>query len=121
MGNRMKESKSNTPGGILVRLKNKLCLAMGIDSHRLRIMIDRYVMKQFNGVVNSKAHFDKVNAYNELTRDEMTIKVLFKFLTILSPKSVKISLEVTTRSNDTYKVSEEIKFLTSIEGNKENE
>lgn len=116
----MKKS-NNTPGGILVRLKNKLCLAMGIDSHKLRVLIDQHVMRAFDGKVNSKVHWDKVNTYNDLTRPEMTVKVLFKFFKILDPKSIKITIELTTRNDQKFSVSEDIMFMTPIKEKEEEE
>lgn len=115
----MKGSRGvNTPDGVLVRLKNKLSIAMGIDIHKLKVLIDRHVMRTFNGKVNSKTHFDRVNAYNELTRDKMTIKVFFKFLRMLDIKSVRITVEVTTKQDNTFKVKEDIDFLI-VEGDKD--
>lgn len=110
----MKTSK-NTPGGVLVRLKNKISLAMKIDPSKLKVLVDRYVMKSFKGRVNQRVHYDRVNTYGELTRTEMTIKVFFKFLKILDPKSVKISIEIVTRRGDVYNVSEEIRFMKSLD------
>ena len=108
----MKKS-NNTPGGVLVRLKNRIALAMNIDPSKLKVLVDRYVMKSFKGRVNQRVHYDRVNAYSELTRPEMTIKVFFKFLKILDPRSVKISIEITTRQGDVFNVSEEIRFMKS--------
>jgi len=55
---------SNTPEGILIRLKNKICIAMDIDVYKLKILIDKFVNTSFSNIVNSKTHFAKVNIYN---------------------------------------------------------
>lgn len=102
----------NTPDGVLVRLKDKLCLALGIDVHKLKILIDRFVLKAFNGVTNSKVHFDKINTYNDLNKPKMTIKVFFKFLKIAEIASVRISITATTKRGVTVTVHEDINFLS---------
>lgn len=106
----------NTPDGILVRLKNKLCLALGIDTHKLKILIDRFVLKAFNGVTNSKVHFDKINTYNEINKEKMTIKVFFKFLKILEITKVRISITVTTKRNVSVTVYEDINIFSTDQG-----
>lgn len=105
---------ANTPDGVLVRLKDKLRLKMGIDVHKLKILIDRHVMRVFNGVSNSKTHFDRINTYNELTRDKMTIKVFFKFLKMLDLKSVRITITAKTRSDIEFTVYEDIDFMGMV-------
>lgn len=106
----------NTPDGILVRLKNKLCLALGIDTHKLKILIDRFVLKAFNGITNSKVHFDKINTYNEINKEKMTIKVFFKFLKILEITKVRISITVTTKRNVSVTVYEDINIFSTDQG-----
>ena len=108
-----KELASNTPDGVLVRLKDKLCIASGVDVHKLKILIDRHVMRTFNGVTNSKTHVDRINTYNELTKDKMTIKVFFKFLKMLDLESVKITVAVKTRTGIEYSVQEDINFMSN--------
>lgn len=103
----------NTPDGILVRLKNKLCLALGVDTYKLKVLIDRFVLKAFNGVTNSKVHFDKINTYNEINKEKMTIKVFFKFLKILEIVKVRISVEVTTKRGVTVSVYEDISIFSA--------
>lgn len=115
-----REEEPNTPDSVLVRLKNKICIAMGIDVHRLKIIIDRHVMRVFNGVSNSKTHFDRINTYNELTRSRMTIKVFFKFLKMLDLKSVRISITLKTRRGQEYTVHEDINFM-AVDSIKEKE
>lgn len=106
----------NTPDGILVRLKNKLCLALGIDTHKLKILIDRFVLKAFNGITNAKVHFDKINTYNEINKEKMTIKVFFKFLKILEITKVRISITVTTKRNVSVTVYEDINIFSTDQG-----
>lgn len=103
----------NTPDGVLVRIKNKLCIALGIDAHRLKILIDRFVMRAFNGVTNTSMHFDKINTYNEINKNKMTIKVFFKFLKIIDVKSVSISVKIVTRRDVEVTVVEDIHIFSS--------
>ena len=103
----------NTPDGVLVRLKNKLCIALGVDTHRLKILIDRFVMRAFNGVTNTSMHFDKINTYNEINKNKMTIKVFFKFLKIIDIKTVTISIKVVTRRDVEVIVSEDIHIFST--------
>lgn len=98
----------NTPDGVLARLKHKICIALNIDNTRLRMLIDRFVLKVFNGVENTRTHYDKINIYNELSKNRMTIKVFFKFLRILDLPKVRITVTVTTRRGDEITVFEEI-------------
>ncbi len=98
----------NTPDGVLARLKHKICIALNIDNTRLRMLIDRFVLKVFNGVENTRTHYDKINIYNELSKNRMTIKVFFKFLRILDLPKVRITVTVTTRRGNEITVFEEI-------------
>lgn len=102
----------NTPDGILARLCSKLNLALGIDNHRLKILIDRFVMKVFNGVQNTNSHYDKINTYNEIVKNRMTIKVLFKYFRIIDIKKVTIRITVVTRRDVEVSVEEEVNFFT---------
>ena len=56
MRQKKKQEPSNTPDGVLARLCDKLNIKLGIDHHRLKILIDRFVMKVFNGVQNTRRH-----------------------------------------------------------------
>lgn len=107
---------SNTPEGVLVRLKEKLRLELGIDVSVLKILIDQFVTTTFQGITSSKTHFAKVNIYNELAKDKMTIKVFFKFLRIIKIKKVKITIEITTPRDRVVSVSEEINLFNSSMG-----
>lgn len=101
---------ANTPEGVLVRLKNKLCIALNIDIYMLKILIDRFVNNVFANNPKSKTHFAKTNIQNELTKSKISIKVFFKFLRIINAKKVKISVTVTTLRDREITVSEEINF-----------
>ena len=107
---------SHTPEGVLVRLKEKLRLALGIDTSVLKILIDRFVTNTFQGVTSSKNHFAKVNIYNELAKNKMTIKVFFKFLKIILIKKVEIKITVTTQRGREISVSEEINLFKTDTG-----
>lgn len=111
------EKISNTPEGVLVRLKNKICILLGIDAHLLKLLIDRFVTIAFNGTVTTKLHFAKVNNYNDLTKPKMTIKVFFKFLKIISVKynisSIRITIDINTAKGDKFTVHEDISLFNS--------
>lgn len=107
---------SHTPEGVLVRLKEKLRLALGIDTSVLKILIDRFVTNTFQDVTSSKTHFAKVNIYNELAKNKMTIKVFFKFLKIILIKKVEIKITVTTQRGREISVSEEINLFKTDTG-----
>ena len=104
---------SNTPEGVLVRLKDKLCLALGLDVFKIKMLIDKFVVTTFQGVANSKTHFAKVNIFNEITKNKMTIKVFFKFLRIINIKSIRISVTVKTLRDKEYTVHEDINIFTT--------
>lgn len=101
----------NTPEGVMVRIKNKVCLALNINTQTLKLLIDRFVSMKY-GRTSSKAHFDKVNTYNELSSDKMTVKVFFKFLRIIQIKKITISVTVTTVRDKEVTVSEDIFMST---------
>lgn len=101
-----------TPDGILVRLSEKLQLVMKIDIHKLKMLIDKYTATFYNGRNTNRVHFDKVNTYNEFTRNKMTIKVFFKLFRILNLASVKLGLVATTVDGLVYQVEEEVTFTT---------
>jgi len=103
---------SSTPEGILVKLKERISLAIGLDPYRLKMLIDKYTINSYKGVDNSKAHFTKVNHYNQLNKDKMTIKVFFKFLRILNIKSVNITVTLTTSRDKHITVSEEVNLFS---------
>jgi len=119
MKQKKKQEPSNTPDGVLARLCDKLNIKLGIDHHRLKILIDRFVMKVFNGVQNTATHYDKINTYNEIIKNRMTIKVLFKYFRIIDVKKVTISVTVVTRRDVTVTVEEEVNFFAVDSGVKE--
>lgn len=98
---------TNTPEGVLVRIKDKLCLTIGLDVSRIKLLVDRYVIKTVSSD-GSKSHFTKVNMFNDLTRDRMTIKVFFKFLRVILVKRVTLRVEVTTVDDYDYNVTDEL-------------
>lgn len=104
-----------TPESVLVRIKNKLDLALGISPTTMKQLIDRYVLTSF-GKTSSKTHFAKVNTYNELSSFKMTIKVFFKYLTIVRFKKVKIIIIGTTVTDKEVTVTEELDLLNFAEG-----
>lgn len=111
---------SNTPEGVLIRLKNKICIALNIDIFKLKLLIDKFVNNNFNTTHGSKSYFAKVNIYNELTKNKMTIKVFFKFLRILNIKRVRIAVTITTIKDKEVTVSEDIN-LFSVEESSEDQ
>lgn len=122
----MKQKKENqeishTPEGVLVRLKEKIRLALGIDVSVLKILIDRFVSNTFQGVTSSKTHFAKVNIYNELAKNKMTIKVFFKFLKIINIRNVKLTITITTQRGKEVSVSEDINLFNTHTGDGDEE
>lgn len=107
---------SKTPEGVLVYLKDKICLGLGIEPYNLKMLIDRFVVNTFQGVTSSKAHFAKVNIYNELSKNKMTIKVFFKFLRIIAIKNVRISVTVTTSRDREITVFEDVQLFAQQGG-----
>ena len=100
-----------TPESVLVRLKNKICLSLGIDIYRLKSYIDYFVTNNFTDIGGLKAHYTKVNLLNEIsTKDRISWKVFFKFLRIICVKKIVISLTI-EHGNKTITVNEEIKLL----------
>jgi hypothetical protein len=112
---------SHTPEGVLVRLKEKIRLELGISVSILKILIDNFVTTTSKGVTNSKTHFAKVNIYNELAKDRMTIKVFFKFLKIIKISSVKITITLKTPKGREVSVTEEINLFNTQIGNTDEE
>lgn len=110
---------SNTPEGVLVRLKEQLRKELGIDFYSLKMLIDKFVVSTFHGINNSKTHFAKVNIFNEITKNKMTIKVFFKFLRIIKIKSVRISITVKTIKDTEHTVFDDINIF-SIDDKEDN-
>ena len=97
-----------TPESLLVRLKNKLSLELGINAYSLKLLIDKFITNVVRLDNSSKAHYAKVNIYNELTKEKMTIKVFFKFLRILNIKRVRFDVTIVTMKDKEITVSEEV-------------
>lgn len=119
MKQKKKQDPSNTPDGVLARICEKLNIKLAIDESRLKILIDRFVMKVFNGVQNTATHYDKINTYNEILKNRMTIKVLFKYFRIIDAKKVTIRVTVVTRRDVEVSVEEEVNFFSIDNGQKE--
>lgn len=104
----MNNQNLNTPEGLLVRIKMKLCMALNINAPTLRMLVDRFVNIHYDRT-SSKTHFTKVNFYNELSADKMTIKAFInKFLRIIQIKKMVITITVTTIRDKEVTVTEEI-------------
>lgn len=103
----------NTPEGVLMRLKEKVCLGLELDPFKLRLLVDRFVTNTFSTSPGSKINFAKVNINNELTKNKMTIKVFFKFLKILNIKKVRFSVTITTARDKELTVFEDINLFTT--------
>lgn len=97
----------NTPEGVLVRIKNKINLALHINSQTLKLYIDSYVSAKYSKS-SAKAHYDKVNNYHDFCKDKMTIKVFFKYLRVLRIKKISFSITVTTARGNEVTVTEDI-------------
>ena len=119
MKQKKKQDPSNTPDGVLARICEKLNIKLAIDESRLKILIDRFVMKVFNGIQNTATHYDKINTYNEINKNRMTIKVLFKYFRIIDAKKVTIRVTVVTRRDVEVSVEEEVNFFSIDNGQKE--
>lgn len=103
-----RNNRLNTPEGLLVRLKTKLCLALNVNAPTLKLLIDRYVSMNYDRT-STRTHFTKVNIYNELSSDKMTIKVFInKFLRIIQIQKLKITVTVTTSRGKEVTVTEEV-------------
>lgn len=103
----------NTPEGVLMRLKEKICLVLEIDPFKLRLLVDRFVTNTFANSPGPRINFAKVNINNELTKNKMTIKVFFKFLRILNVKKIRFSITITTPRDKEITVFEDINLFTS--------
>jgi len=104
---------SNTPEGVLVRLKTKILIAAKIDSYKLKLLIDKFVISNANGVVNSQTHFARVNIFNAISKPRMSIKIFFRFLKVINIKHVKLSVTITTAADKEITVTEDINLFTS--------
>lgn len=103
----------NTPEGVLMRLKEKICLALDIESFKLRLLVDRFITNTFANSPGPRTNFAKVNLNNALTKNKMTIKVFFKFLRILNVKKIHFSITITTQRDKEITVFEDINLFTT--------
>jgi hypothetical protein len=103
----------DTPEGVLMRLKLRICESLGISPGALRTHVDRFVNNIFANTPGPRTNFAKVNINNELTKNRMTIKVFFKFLRILNVKRVKFSVTITTIRDVEVTVDETINLFTT--------
>lgn len=83
-----------TPGGKLAELRENLMKTLGVYPHGLKKLIDKFVAATY-GAPKLKTHYLRVNTYNEMAASEMTIRVFFKFLYILTPRQVTLRVIVT--------------------------
>ncbi len=103
----------NTPEGVLMRLKEKICLVLEINPSTLRLLVDRFVTMTFLNSPGPRINFAKVNINNELTKNKMTIKVFFKFLRILNVKKVRFSVTIVTPRDKEITVFDEVNLFTT--------
>lgn len=109
-----KSEISNTPEGVLVHLKELLCISAGIDIYSLKSLIDKFVIKKYQGTENTKSHYDKINTYNQLSKNTMTIKVFFKFLKIINVKNVRFDVTITTMRGKEITVTKDVDLFSDI-------
>lgn len=105
---------SNTPEGVLVVLKDKICVALGLDVYNLKRLIDLFVTTVLSDTAN-KTHFAKVNIFNEFSKNKMTVKVFFKFLRVIRIKNIRITITATTHQDKQVVVHEDINILNNDE------
>lgn len=101
---------TNSPEGVLVRIKSMLCVALDLTPSRLKLLVDKFVRENMQ-TSGSKTHYTRVNTYNEFTTDRMTIKVFFKFLRILDIQSVEFKVRVKTRMGREVEVAEVVHLV----------
>lgn len=115
----MNNNQISSPESVLVRLKDKISLAMGIDIHKLKMLIDRHTLRSFNGVTTTKTHYDKVNTYKSLTDSRLTIKVFFRFLAILGVRKVRFTIDIETDRGTKVTVFDDITFAGEHTGERD--
>lgn len=102
----------NTPGGMLIRLKNKILATLRIDPTRLNLLLEKYSIKLNGGRKDHKSQATKTNLSAAINRDYISINKFFGFLMILEPKNVKISVTITLKNGEEYTVDETAIFRT---------
>lgn len=85
----------NNPESVLAGIKEAIRKKLGISTSSFKYLIDRYVTTNVKSTT-TKAHFTKVNMYNEINSSKMTFKVFFKFLKIIGAKEVYFNVKVIT-------------------------
>lgn len=100
---------ASTPEGILVRIKNKVSLELGINSIALKLLIDKYVAIH-EAPTRLGTHTEKINRYSIFGTDKMTIKVFFKFLRYIEVRKVKFSVTVRNAHQTTVTAYEEVEL-----------
>lgn len=98
----------STPDGFLAFLIRKLLITTGVDSARLKVLIERYI--RLNQATNEyKKHHGRVNIYNEIfKKGKMSIKGFFRTLVILRYSKVRITITVTNHLGREITVVDEI-------------
>lgn len=107
-----RNSGLNTPGGMLIRLKNKILATLRIDPTRLNLLLEKYAIKLNGGRKDYKSQSTRTNLAAALNKDYISINKFFGFLMALEPKSVKISVTVTLKNGEEYTVDETAIFRT---------
>lgn len=102
----------NTPGGMLIRLKNKILATLRIDPTRLNLLLEKYSIKLNGGRKDHNSQSTKTNLSAAINRDYISINKFFGFLMILEPKNVKISVTITLKNGEEYTVDETAIFRT---------
>lgn len=122
MNNRNKPSSEfNTPGGILIRLKNKILTRMRIDATRLNLLVDKYSIKLNGGRKNARSQSDRTNLLAALNKNHISINKFFSFLMALDLKSVKITVTIVTKDDEEIVVEEKATFRNESLEEKTNE
>ena len=109
---------NNTPDGFLVRLKNLICLKLGIDNNKLKYLIEKFIRSNVYLNTPGKLNYTKSNTFTELNKPSMSIKVFFKFLRIIGVRRFKMTLDLEMLNSRKLTVEETVNFTT---GNLEKE
>ena len=107
----MKTLSSIAPEGVFVRLKNKILLALNIDPLRLKILVDRYVLRTHKEESESKRNSVKSSILSELNAPKMTIKVFFMFLRIIETSEIEFIVKIKTRKGTEATINEKLEFV----------
>lgn len=105
--------QQNSPEGVLVRLKTKICQALEITPTMLKLLVDHFVTVNFD-TRKVGSHYTRVNTYNELNSPRMTVKVFFKFLHIIQIRKIEFNITVVTAKGNIGLVHEEINFISDL-------